>query len=167
MPRRRPATTARRATKSEGKAARTATPRLAGGIWVLGFVSLLMDTSSEMIHSLLPVFMVSVLGASALTVGLVEGVAEATAMIVKVFSGALSDYLGRRKPLAVVGYGLAAFSKPLFAIAASSGMVLTARFLEMRSWRISRPQLCAEPRSGCARRWTAPARSAAPSSPSD
>jgi MFS family permease len=122
--------TARRATKSEGKAARTATPRLAGGIWVLGFVSLLMDTSSEMIHSLLPVFMVSVLGASALTVGLVEGVAEATAMIVKVFSGALSDYLGRRKPLAVVGYGLAAFSKPLFAIAASSGMVLTARFLD-------------------------------------
>jgi MFS family permease len=93
-------------------------------------VSLLMDTSSEMIHSLLPVFMVSVLGASALTVGLVEGVAEATAMIAKVFSGTLSDYLGRRKPLAVLGYGLAAFSKPLFAIAASSSMVLTARFLD-------------------------------------
>ncbi|MFZ3322997.1 MAG: MFS transporter [Usitatibacter sp.] len=101
-----------------------------GGIWILGFVSLLMDISSEMIHSLLPVFMVSVLGASALTVGLVEGVAEATALIVKVFSGTLSDYLGRRKVLAVIGYGLGAFSKPLFAIAASSGMVLTARFLD-------------------------------------
>jgi len=89
-----------------------------------------MDISSESIHSLLPVFMVSVLGASALTVGLVEGVAEATALIVKVFSGALSDYLGRRKVLAVIGYGLGAFSKPLFAIAASPAMVLGARFLD-------------------------------------
>lgn len=104
--------------------------RLPAGIWVLGFVSMLMDISSEMIHSLLPVFMVSVLGASALTVGLVEGIAEATALIVKVFSGTLSDYLSRRKPLAVIGYGLGALSKPLFAIAASSGMVLTARFVD-------------------------------------
>ena len=100
------------------------------GVWVLGFVSMLADISSEMIHSLLPVFMVSVLGASAVTVGLVEGVAESTALIVKVFSGTLSDYLGRRKMLAVIGYGLGAFSKPLFAIAASSGMVLTARFVD-------------------------------------
>ena len=104
--------------------------RVPAGIWVLGFVSMLADISSEMIHSLLPVFMVTVLGASALTVGLVEGVAEATAMIVKVFSGTLSDYLGRRKMLAVIGYGLGALSKPLFAIAATSGMVLTARFVD-------------------------------------
>lgn len=104
--------------------------RIPAAIWLLGFVSMLADIASEMIHSLLPVFMVTVLGASALAVGLVEGVAEATALIVKVFSGALSDYLGRRKALAVIGYGLGAFSKPLFAIAGSTGMVLTARFLD-------------------------------------
>ncbi len=104
--------------------------RIPAGIWVLGFVSMLMDISSEIIHSLLPVFMVTVLGASALTVGLIEGVAEATALIVKVFSGVLSDYLGKRKFLAVIGYGLGALSKPLFAVAASSGMVLTARFMD-------------------------------------
>lgn len=100
------------------------------GIWVLGFVSMLMDISSEIIHSLLPVFLVSVLGASAFTVGLIEGVAESAALIVKVFSGTLSDYLGRRKMLAVVGYGLGALSKPLFAIATSAGMVFTARFVD-------------------------------------
>jgi len=104
--------------------------RVPQAVWVLGFVSLLMDISSEMIHSLLPVFMVTMLGASALTVGIVEGVAEATALIVKVFSGTLSDYLGRRKPLAVLGYGLGALSKPLFAIASTSGMVLAARFID-------------------------------------
>ena len=104
--------------------------RIPAGIWALGFVSLLMDVSSEMIHSLLPVFMVSVLGASAFAVGLIEGAAEATALIVKVFSGALSDYWGKRKPLAVFGYGLGALSKPLFAIAASVGMVLTARLID-------------------------------------
>lgn len=104
--------------------------RLPSGIWALGFVSLLMDVSSELIHSLLPVFMVTVLGASALTVGLIEGVAEATALIVKIFSGALSDYLGKRKALAVIGYGLGAMTKPLFAIATGVGMVLTARFLD-------------------------------------
>ena len=85
------------------------------GIWILGFVSLLMDISSEMIHSLLPLFMVTTLGASALAVGLIEGLAESTALIVKVFSGALSDYLGKRKGLAVFGYALGALSKPLFA----------------------------------------------------
>jgi len=79
-------------------------PPIPRSIWVLGFVGLLMDISSEMIHALLPLFMVTVLGASALTVGLVEGLGEATALIVKIFSGALSDYLGRRKPLAVLGY---------------------------------------------------------------
>jgi MFS family permease len=89
-----------------------------------------MDISSEMVHSLLPLFMVSVLGASAFTIGLVEGAAEATALIVKVFSGVLSDYVGRRKPLALVGYSLGAFTKPLFALAQSTGMVLTARLLD-------------------------------------
>jgi MFS family permease len=88
---------------------------------------MLMDTSSELIHSLLPVFMVSALGTSVLAVGLIEGLAEGTALVVKVFSGVLSDYFGRRKPMAVLGYGLAAASKPLFAIATSTGMVLVAR----------------------------------------
>jgi MFS family permease len=104
--------------------------RLPRGIWILGFVSLFMDVSSEMIHSLLPVFMVSSLGASALAVGLVEGVAESTALIVKVFSGAISDYVGRRKALAVIGYGLGALSKPLFALASSVNGVLVARFTD-------------------------------------
>ncbi len=100
------------------------------GVWVLGFVSMLMDISSEMIHSLLPLFMVTVLGTSAFTVGLIEGLAESTALIVKVFSGVLSDYLGRRKRLAVCGYALGALSKPLFALAGSAGLVLTARLID-------------------------------------
>ncbi|MCD6679989.1 MAG: MFS transporter [Burkholderiaceae bacterium] len=89
-----------------------------------------MDVSSEMIHSLLPLFLVGVLGASAFTVGLIEGVAESTALIVKVFSGVLSDYLGRRKGLAVLGYALGAVTKPLFAIAQGAGLVLFARFVD-------------------------------------
>ena len=105
-------------------------PRIPPAIWALGFVSLLMDISSEMIHSLLPVFLVTALGASALTVGLIEGAAEATALIVKVFSGVLSDYWGRRKPLALLGYGLGAASKPLFALASGAGLVLTARLID-------------------------------------
>ena len=105
-------------------------PSIPRGVWVLGFVSLLMDVSSELIHSLLPVFMVTGLGASAFVVGIVEGIAEATALIVKVFSGTLSDYLGRRKALAVFGYALGAASKPLFAVAGSVGWVLTARFMD-------------------------------------
>jgi MFS family permease len=104
--------------------------RLPAGVWALGFVSLLMDLSSELIHSLLPVFMVTTLGMSMLAVGLIEGAAEATALIVKVFSGVLSDYWGKRKPLTVLGYGLGAISKPLFALAASSGLVLTARLID-------------------------------------
>jgi MFS family permease len=99
-------------------------------VWALGAVSLLMDLSSELVHSLLPVFMVSVLGASMLAVGLVEGIAEATASIVKLFSGALSDRLGRRKPLVVLGYGLAAVSKPLFPLAGSVPLILGARFMD-------------------------------------
>ena len=105
-------------------------PRLPAAIWVLGFVSMLMDISSEMIHSLLPVFMVTTLGMSALAVGLIEGAAESTALIVKVFSGVLSDYWGRRKPLAVFGYGLGALSKPLFALAGGAGLIVTARLLD-------------------------------------
>ena len=89
-----------------------------------------MDISSELVHSLLPVFMVTVLGASALTVGLIEGAAEATALIVKVFSGTLSDYFGRRKPLTVLGYGMAAVAKPLFALATTAGLVLAARLFD-------------------------------------
>ena len=104
--------------------------RIPTGIWVLGFVSLLMDISSEMIHSLLPLFMVGALGASAFEVGLIEGWAESTALIVKVFSGALSDYLGKRKGLALFGYTLGALTKPLFAIAPTIGIVLTARLLD-------------------------------------
>ena len=104
--------------------------RLPTGIWVLGFVSMLMDISSEMIHSLLPLFLATTLGASALVIGLIEGVAESTALITKVFSGVLSDWLGRRKGLTVFGYALGAFSKPLFAIASGAGMVLAARFID-------------------------------------
>ena len=100
------------------------------GIWMLGFVSLLMDVSSEMIHSLLPLFMVGSLGTSAFVVGLVEGFAESTALIVKIFSGSLSDYLGKRKGLAILGYGLGAMSKPLFALAPGMGLVLTARLID-------------------------------------
>lgn len=104
--------------------------QIPSGIWMLGFVSLLMDVSSEIIHSLLPVFMVTTLGANALTVGLIEGAAEATALIVKVFSGALSDYLGKRKGLAVFGYALGALSKPFFALAPGVGTVLAARLTD-------------------------------------
>ena len=100
------------------------------GIWVLGFVSLLMDVSSEMIHGLLPMFMVTELGLNTVAVGFVEGVAESVALVVKVFSGALSDYWGRRKGLAVFGYALGAFTKPFFAIASGIGLVLTARVLD-------------------------------------
>ena len=100
------------------------------GVWMLGFVSLFMDISSELIHSLLPVFMVTGLGASMFLVGVVEGVAESTALIVKVFSGAISDYFGKRKGLAVLGYGLGALSKPIFALALTVNWVLAARFMD-------------------------------------
>jgi MFS family permease len=96
-------------------------------IWALGFVSLLMDVSSELIHSLLPVFLVTSLGSTALAVGLIDGAAEAAGLIVKVFSGVLADYWRKNKPLAVVGYGLSALSKPIFALATSPAVVLVAR----------------------------------------
>jgi len=114
----------------EGRSAGTGLRAIPAGIWALGFVSLFMDASSELIHSLLPVFLVSVLNASALSLGLIEGVAEATAAVAKVFSGSLSDYLGRRKLLTVIGYGLAAVSKPLFPLAGSVTWVLAARFID-------------------------------------
>ncbi len=105
-------------------------PKIPRAIWALGFVSLLMDVSSELIHSLLPVYMVVSLGASAFAVGLIEGAAESTALIVKVFSGVLSDWWGRRKPLALLGYGLGALSKPLFALSTSLGFVVAARLMD-------------------------------------
>jgi MFS family permease len=97
---------------------------------MLGLVSLCTDMSSEWIHALLPLFMVGTLGASALMVGLIEGVAEALALAVKLFSGAISDRIGRRKPLIVLGYGLAALTKPLFPLAGSVGLVASARLLD-------------------------------------
>lgn len=101
-----------------------------GGVWALGLVSLFMDLSSEMIHALLPLYLVGVLGASTLTVGFIEGIAEATASITKIFSGALSDYLGKRKLLAVLGYGLAAVTKPVFPLASSIAWLTVARFVD-------------------------------------
>ncbi len=110
--------------------ARSSLQQLPRGVWVLGLVSLFMDLSSEMIHALLPVYLVTVLGASMVAVGVIEGVAEATAMIVKIFSGALSDWLGRRKLLTAAGYGLAALTKPVFPLAASLTWIVAARFVD-------------------------------------
>ncbi len=99
-------------------------------VWALGLVALCMDISSELVHSLLPLFLVSVLGATTATVGLIEGVAEATASIARVYSGALSDRIGKRKLLVGIGYALSAISKPLFPLAGSAGAVLAARFFD-------------------------------------
>ena len=112
------------------KQTRRAWLRLPAGIWALGFVSMLMDVSSEMIHALLPVYLVVGLGTTALTVGIIEGIAEATAAVTKVFSGALSDRIGRRKELAALGYGLAALTKPIFPLAGSVGWLVAARFID-------------------------------------
>jgi len=101
-----------------------------GSVWALGLVSMFMDISSEMIHALLPLYLVSVLGTSTLTVGIIEGIAEATASITKIFSGALSDYLGRRKWLAALGYGIAAITKPVFPLASSVAWLTAARFID-------------------------------------
>lgn len=104
--------------------------QLPSSIWALGFVSMLMDISSEMIHSLLPVYLVTTLGVSMALVGLLEGVSEATASIVKVFSGAMSDWLGKRKVLTIIGYGIAAITKPVFPLAETFGAIFTARFID-------------------------------------
>lgn len=100
------------------------------GIWALGLVSMFMDISSELVHSLLPIFMATVLGASMVTIGIVEGIAEATAAVTKVFSGALSDYYRKRKCLAVIGYGLGAITKPVFPLATNIEWVFGARFVD-------------------------------------
>ncbi len=134
------------------------------GVWVVGGVSMLMDISSESIHSLLPLFMMTTLGTSVLFIGLIEGLAEATALFIKVFSGAISDYLGQRKGLALLGYGLGALSKPLFALASSSGMVLGARLMDVRGreygvhrgmrWlQTSRRRKCAVRHMVCVSQW--------------
>lgn len=104
-------------------------PRIPSTIWALGFVSLFTDMGSEMVHSLLPVLLTG-LGASALTIGLIEGTAEALVLVTKVFSGYISDAIGRRKPLVLLGYGLATAVKPLFPMATSVAMVTTARLLD-------------------------------------
>ena len=105
-------------------------PTIPRTVWMLGFVSLFMDLSSELVHSLLPVFLVSTLGASVMTLGLIEGVAKAATLIAKVFSGAISDYFRRRKGLILLGYGMAALTKPLFPLATSAEAVFIARFLD-------------------------------------
>jgi MFS family permease len=104
--------------------------RIPPAVWALGFVSLLMDVSSEMIHSLLPLFLAGTLGVGVIAIGLIEGIAEATALIAKVFSGTLSDRLGRRKGLAVLGYAMGAFTKPVFAMANGLAPVVAARFVD-------------------------------------
>jgi MFS family permease len=108
----------------------TASRELPRAIWALGLTSLFMDVSSELVHGLLPLFLVVNLGASAAALGLIEGIAEATAQITRVFSGWLSDVLGKRKALVVAGYSLAAATKPLFPLANSIGLVLFARFVD-------------------------------------
>lgn len=109
---------------------RLALSKLPRGVWALGFVSLWMDVSSEMIHALLPIYLVTTMGATMMTVGIIEGIAEATAAITKLFSGAISDWLGKRKPLAVLGYGLAALTKPVFPLAPTIGWLIGARFID-------------------------------------
>ncbi|MGE5370207.1 MAG: MFS transporter [Chloroflexota bacterium] len=104
--------------------------RIPPSVWALGLVSLLMDFSSEMIHALLPVYLVGAMGATMAQVGVIEGVAEATASIVKIFSGAVSDWFASRKLLAILGYGLAAITKPLFPLAPNVGWVMSARFID-------------------------------------
>ena len=113
-----------------GSPARSSLQQLPRGVWALGLVSLFMDLSSEMIHALLPLYLVTVLGASMVEVGVIEGIAEATAMVVKIFSGAVSDWLGKRQLLAAIGYGLAAFTKPVFPLATSLSWIVAARFVD-------------------------------------
>ena len=109
---------------------RPSSPRIPRGVIVLGLVSLCMDLSSEFVHALLPLYLATGLGASMLAIGLIEGAAEAIALVVKVFSGVLSDAVGRRKPLVLAGYGLAALTKPVFALAPSLGWIVAARFAD-------------------------------------
>lgn len=107
-----------------------AQPPIPRTVWALGLVSLLMDTSSEIVHSLLPLFLTVELGLTVAMVGLIDGVAESTAALTKLFSGYVSDRVGKRKPLILIGYGLAAVTKPVFALATSAGLVFGARFAD-------------------------------------
>lgn len=104
--------------------------KLPAGIWALGFVSLFMDTSSEIVHGLLPVFLVTVLGASVTSIGFLEGLAEASVLIVKIFSGPISDFIGKRKPMVILGYSMGALSKPLFALAGTMPVIYGARLFD-------------------------------------
>lgn len=117
-------------TRSKPLKAPRGRPGIPAGVWALGFVSLFTDLGSEMVHGLLPVFLAGTLGASAAVIGLIEGVAEAIPLLVRAVSGYFSDALGRRKPLVVLGYGLAAASKPLFPLATSVATVAGARFCD-------------------------------------
>ena len=149
--------------------------RIPGGVWLLGLVSLCMDLSSEMIHALLPVYLTTVLGAGTVAIGFIEGIAEAAASLSKIFSGLLSDISGRRKPLVVIGYGLAALTKPLFPLAQSVTWVLAARFVDRigKGIRgalrdaliadITSPDRAARP-TVCGKRSTRPVRCSVPSS---
>lgn len=120
----------RSAEKADQAATTKGMPKIPRSVWALGFVSLFMDISSEMIHALLPLYMVTVLGTSVVAVGFIEGIAEATASITKVFSGALSDRLGKRKLLTVLGYGLGALTKPVFPMASGLEWLTAARFVD-------------------------------------
>lgn len=115
--------------KTEGRTS-SKLKEVPAGVWALGFVSMFMDISSEMIHALFPIYLVSVMGASAMTVGIIEGIAEATALITRIFSGTLSDWLGKRKFLVALGYGLGAFTKPVFPLASTVGWLVAARFID-------------------------------------
>ncbi|KVQ17690.1 MFS transporter [Burkholderia ubonensis] len=114
----------------ESRTAVSSRPAIPRTVWALGFVSLLMDLSSELVHALLPVYLVTTMGMSVVALGALEGAAEATALIVRIFSGAISDWLGRRKALLLAGYGLAALTKPLFPLAHSPGLVIAARLVD-------------------------------------
>lgn len=112
------------------QADRDSRPGMPRTVWALGLVSLFMDLSSEIIHALLPVFLTTTLGASVAMVGLIDGIGESTASITKMFSGYVSDRIGRRKPLILLGYGLGALSKPFFALAGAPAPVLAARLAD-------------------------------------
>ena len=104
--------------------------RVPRAVWVLGGVSLFMDMSSELVHAVLPVYLTAVLGLSVLAVGIIEGIAEATASMLKIVSGFASDRFARRKPLALLGYALSALTKPIFPLAESALGVVSARFID-------------------------------------
>jgi len=109
----------------------TAIPhRIPTSVWLLGFVSMLTDISSEMVHSLLPMYLLTTMGVSVLAIGIIEGIAESTALVLKVFSGTFSDYVVRRKALVLTGYALSAITKPVFPLATSLSVIMGGRFID-------------------------------------